>query len=467
MGINWHFTGDDNRNATVAVSFRRKGTESWREALPLWRHEFEQTCMFSGSVFRLAPGTAYEFKLTLNDPDGGDLENVMTASTFNYPRMPEAVVDVPLGGLAEAQRLAEPGTVMLLHKGTYPATKLEKSGEPGHPIVYRNAGDGEVIIDGQLRVSGQHIWLHGLTIQHVDGDEDWYNTLHGESSSESIVVTNCRLFGHWIVHTPEGAAKYFVADNYIQGITKGIFQYTGEGVDFGEDAGKCGHAVCFNEFTEMADAVSYGSGNIDVYNNYIHENVDDFVEADYAHENFRIWNNRCYNAMSGFSWQPMRGGPWYLFNNLNVGAYQSPMKIIKVFGPTVLVGNTILSKSFCRNYGAIMRGTIVNNAWLRVPSGSLGSNYSYRPHFQPTRIDHNAYGTDQTEPLVGDYEAMRTREGWDSNSVAIDYRETFEDTLDFPQGTPHYSRSLLGTKIPENWKFKTLHADPTQRLKAH
>jgi hypothetical protein len=166
----------------------------------------------------------------------------------------------------------------------------------------KRSASAEVIIDGRLEVSGQHIWLHGLTIQHVKQNRGWYNTLSGEKSSESIVITNCQLIGNWIVHTPEGAAKYFVADNTIRGVTHGEFQFTGEGVDF--------------------------------------------VEPDYAHENNRVWYNRCYNGMSGFSWQPMRGGPWYFFNNLNVGAYSNPLKVVRVFGPTVLANNTLLSKSY-------------------------------------------------------------------------------------------------------------------------
>ena len=453
MGINWYFEGDENRNASVTVSYRRQGTDVWREAMPLWRHEFEQTLMFSGSIFRLAPGTAYEFKLSLLDPDGGEQEKTVTASTFDYPRMPETVIDVPSGGLAEAQRMAKPGSVLLLHKGTYQATELFKSGEPGRWIVYRDAGDGEVIINGKLIVSGQHIWLHGLTIQNIDRDEDWYNTLHGDKSSESIVVTNCQLKGKWIVHTPDGAAKYFVADNYIEGETMGVFQFTGEGVDFGEDAGRCGHAVCFNEFTKAADAVSYGSGNIDVYNNYIHDNVDDFVEMDYAHENYRVWNNRCYNSMSGFSWQPMRGGPWYVFNNLAVGAYSNPLKVFQVSGPTVLVNNTILSKSFSARVGKLMRGTIENNAWLRVPRGSVGSVYHYSSSFSPTQVDHNAYGIGRGAPFAGDYSRVSAREGWDEESVTVDYRTAFEEPLAIPTGSPHYRKSLHGTVIPDDWKF--------------
>src|ERR1035438_1303547 len=37
LGFEWRIAGDDNRNATVAVSYRKKGDQAWREGLPLLR----------------------------------------------------------------------------------------------------------------------------------------------------------------------------------------------------------------------------------------------------------------------------------------------------------------------------------------------------------------------------------------------------------------------------------------------
>ena len=37
LGFEWHIDGDDNRNATVAVSYRKKGEQTWKEGLPLLR----------------------------------------------------------------------------------------------------------------------------------------------------------------------------------------------------------------------------------------------------------------------------------------------------------------------------------------------------------------------------------------------------------------------------------------------
>src|ERR1700722_12365363 len=41
IGFDWKISGDDNRNAQVQVSYRRKGDTTWRQALPLLRLQHE------------------------------------------------------------------------------------------------------------------------------------------------------------------------------------------------------------------------------------------------------------------------------------------------------------------------------------------------------------------------------------------------------------------------------------------
>src|SRR3954447_11654179 len=82
LGFEWAITGDANRNATVAVQFRRVGETSWRAALPLVRIGGENIYRrrenldytvpdgFAGSILNVQPGTEYECELKLSDPDG-------------------------------------------------------------------------------------------------------------------------------------------------------------------------------------------------------------------------------------------------------------------------------------------------------------------------------------------------------------------------------------------------------------
>src|ERR1039457_1348447 len=92
LGFEWPIEGDDNRNATVEVSYRRTGDVEWKQGLPLLRLQGERIFqpegvfdvispnMFAGSILDLEPDTAYE----------------SPASRRDWARHPEALD--PLGG---------------------------------------------------------------------------------------------------------------------------------------------------------------------------------------------------------------------------------------------------------------------------------------------------------------------------------------------------------------------------------
>ena len=88
LGFAWTITGDDNRNARVDVTYRKKGEPQWRTGLPFFRLQHEQVFggvaregghhyysyvapnMFAGSILNLEPDTEYECRFVLSDPDG-------------------------------------------------------------------------------------------------------------------------------------------------------------------------------------------------------------------------------------------------------------------------------------------------------------------------------------------------------------------------------------------------------------
>src|ERR1017187_5969400 len=79
LGFEWLIEGDDNRNASVEVSYRRSGDVAWKQGLPLLRLQGERIFqtegvfdvispnMFAGSILDLEPDTAYEARFTLTD----------------------------------------------------------------------------------------------------------------------------------------------------------------------------------------------------------------------------------------------------------------------------------------------------------------------------------------------------------------------------------------------------------------
>src|SRR4051812_2318491 len=100
LGFEWAITGDANRNATVAVQFRPAGDSAWRQALPLVRIGGERIFRvrehldytvpqgFAGSILNLQPGTEYECRFELTDPDGvtGKASQTVKVTTRTEPQ---------------------------------------------------------------------------------------------------------------------------------------------------------------------------------------------------------------------------------------------------------------------------------------------------------------------------------------------------------------------------------------------
>ncbi|MBL8208765.1 MAG: hypothetical protein JNM09_31335, partial [Blastocatellia bacterium] len=100
LGFEWKISGDDNRNATVAVQFRKIGETNWREAQPLLRIgdekvgrarnflEYWTPRKFAGSILDLEENTAYECRLTMTDPNGvnGQATQQVTVKTRGVPQ---------------------------------------------------------------------------------------------------------------------------------------------------------------------------------------------------------------------------------------------------------------------------------------------------------------------------------------------------------------------------------------------
>jgi hypothetical protein len=209
LGFEWFIDGDENRNASVTVEFRRQGDRDWQEALPLLRIggerifiesrvDVELPPMFAGSILDLEPATTYEARLTMRDPDGVTANAVRTV-TVSTRAVPEPfpggrVFHVyPHGFAGEKQEPSfeglmcaynywcagtdwatsgrprvRAGDTILVHAGLYKYNRYEYTndasvnrttpldgtyyltgdGTEDMPIAIKAAGDGEVIFDG-------------------------------------------------------------------------------------------------------------------------------------------------------------------------------------------------------------------------------------------------------------------------------------------------------------------------------
>ena len=229
IGIEWDITNDTNHDAAAAVEYRGSGTTAWRRALPLVRVDFNGSNMLAGSLMFLAPDTSYDVRVSLADPDGGSETRVVTVRTRPVPRAPATgrifhVVpgagggtgspEAPLGGIAAAESVAQPGDTFLLHAGAYGGRiRFTKGGTATSYIAWRAAGDGEVLMNG-IDVLASYVWLEGVTVRNQP-----YAVLSFNSPAGVVITRSTLENNHYGVYLQGAGTNWYIADNTIRGDT--------------------------------------------------------------------------------------------------------------------------------------------------------------------------------------------------------------------------------------------------------
>ena len=436
LGFRWYIQGDSNRDASVAVTYRRKGEKEWRRALPMLRvhHEtanqdygpFRCGNLFAGSVMFLAPATEYEVRFEMQDPDGGAAPpKVVTVKTRRRPEPPKGgrILHVyaaghqgrrPAGavlGLKAAYANAKPGDILLLHAGVYDEGTLEltRSGEPDRPIVFRGAPDGEAIVQGKGHgenliemAQASHLWFENLTFRHA---RTAILAGTGRAGTRGLVVRRCKIedviMGIW--STSKDSADWYIADCVLTGTNRTWYprpkaymspSHTGVNV-YGQ-----GIVVCHNRITRFSDALAIANRGppsmdprkqcmaVDFYNNDLAWAQDDAMEADYGCHNIRVYRNRCYNAHTALSVQPSYGGPIYLIRNEAFGITALSLKLHNYCTGLEIYHNTLLTAG--QGFGSFHKwqnGILRNNLFLGARRYAVETG-SITPY---TSLDYNGY----------------------------------------------------------------------------
>ncbi len=190
IGVEWKIGGDDNLNAAVEVSYRRKGEQAWHRALPLLRihHEvinsaeppfqpveptaanpngmrenpwhYDTGNMFAGSVLNLAPDTDYECRFVLSDPDGvtGDKEKIIVVRTRREP-VPAPGGHVyhvyPIGWKGPMQQPAFVGLMRAYNMGS-------SASDHDHTFPPRVQPGDMILVHAGLYISDRFHYLNGM-----------------------------------------------------------------------------------------------------------------------------------------------------------------------------------------------------------------------------------------------------------------------------------------------------------------
>lgn len=445
LGFEWAIEGDANRNAAVSVEYRPVGEAAWRQALPLVRIGGERVFRerehldyvvpdgFAGSILNLQPGTEYECRFQLTDPDGvtGPAAHTVRVTTRNEPQpaaegrtlhvyppdydgpkqepsftsLLQAYYGAGLGDWSVVwERRARPGDTILVHQGLYRNDRLNYvdpmmtpfdgtmsltlKGSPDRPITIKAAGDGEVIFDGagnhrlfDVMGSAHHIF-DGLTIRNTDvaifaGQKE-------VAGAVGLTVKNCRFenvgFGVWTEYA--GSSGFYIADNLFIG-RDDRFRLVGWTGPLWASAGPYGS----HQLTSYYAIKVYGPGHVIAHNAiaYFHDGIGISTygtpEADPHRRasSIDIYGNDIH--MSGDDFIETDGGVHNIrvFNNRGVNAAHGGYSAQPVFGgPVYFVGNLLYHvpgvafKFSAKPAGLfVWHNTIIGEQTARDPSANV------------------------------------------------------------------------------------------------
>jgi hypothetical protein len=426
ISLEWALTNDDNANASATVRFRKAGTTTYRDGLPLFRvpagsgEGFDWTSKLSGSLFGLAPDTEYEIELTLTDPDGGDTTEMLTARTRAIPALPAAPHEIAVtpSTIAGALDSAAPGDVLVLADGTYDEIVVPNDGSATEPLVLQAVNPGKAVVEGDIRLDGRaHVWVEDLTI-------------HGKikaNDADSIVIrgTTIETEDDGIVAYGDGLTNSVIMNNVITGST--LWREASLGVD-GDNIGEGvqftgpGNVVAYNRVSGFRDCLSLleddeavNQVSDDFYGNDLASCADDAIEADFAMGNVRVYENRIRDSFMGISSQPGLGGPTYFVRNIMYNVLFQAFKLQRSSVGDVGFHNTVVKSgdAFSVNTDDVFsRATFRNNLFIGGPGGDYNGfdsgpgDIMMLPSADPScSFDYDGYGsvgTGQFSGRVGD-----------------------------------------------------------------
>lgn len=437
----------------TTVRYAADGEEQWREAHPLFRvhpefaakgHRVDE--VFAGVITGLEPGRGYRVEVRVGGADG-EVVRTLRARTRSLPDAAGRPTKTIAPGTTSARIQAvldeaNPGDVILFRNGTYEVDELtlKRSGTEARPIFVRGESrDGVRIVDRTGRVlhlvRASDVVVENLTIEGSNADSGTAAKSVGiqmwsGSVPERITLRHLKILGVDQGIISAGDMKsVLVYDNTLIGndlFERAALESNATWNDDGIRVPGAGHAVFNNTLAGFGDAmaVSQGAANTGVhfYRNRVLFTGDDAFEGDYGVRNVTFYDNRVQNSMTLASFDPMYGGPAFVFRNVAINVGRQPYKLNNTNTGLLFYNNTVVRMPGYRggakwgwaqpDQGAIRAWAYRNNLlWF---SGDALLAFEARGN-DPIDFDHNAWYPDnkvwwtKSGGSAGTIEAARAR----------------------------------------------------------
>jgi hypothetical protein len=424
-------------NESATLEYRKAGDVIWRRGHDFIRYDGNH---MASSLFGLDPGTSYEIKVTLTDPDGTTGTNPMTASLATKAEyaLPTPVRIVKVSGQSQlnaAIKNAQPGDEIRLTAGAYAAGVHifgTVSGTASNPIVFTSAGATKPLIkgtaEGGIQAEGAgFLVFNNLEVHNEKGDGIVLRGCH------DVIVRRCNVHdsrpGDYtaniaILHgdeaSPAYAGNYLLIENTIgdnvhsainehQGpgpsnvnvpgqsyfgvyvayqpgpfltIRKNTIHGTVDGVHCCGDEGEA--PVLGPDDPDVLD--TWRDQNLDLYDNVIYDCKDDAIECDGHMVNGRIFRNRIGKCQNAVSVAPFYPGPLFILRNSIHGFHEGCLKqntgVEGITRKVFFYHNTVMEKA----RGANPSGDSENCLYLGEPACQQDFVYKNNVFFARGRV---------------------------------------------------------------------------------
>jgi len=174
-----------------------------------------------------------------------------------------------------------------------------------------------------------------------------------------------------------------------------------------------GHAICHNLIRGFFDGLNLSTyptppedpalrtSSIDVYHNIVSGCADDGMETDTGVHNIRIYRNLWKQCFMGLSFQPLNGGPGYVFRNVMYDIDERPFKLHNWPAGILALNNTII---FPRTFGftpLCRNSRFINNLFLGTQPASRGAPLTGTEALPSALVfDYNGYRNNAGEELT-------------------------------------------------------------------
>ena len=429
-------TGPLEMTATAGVRYRPTAGANWSAAHPLHRIRASSTAgtpppdAFAGVITGLSPGASYTLEVAIGLGESS-VTRLLTAVTRSLPPPAGAASKVIASDTTPARiqavfDQAKPGEVIQFRNGTYTVDDLlvRRSGTPSMPIYIRGESRTGVVLKSSL---GQNILrfadasdviVENLTLVGSKSDSGTAARSRGVVFSESektsprrrVTIRQITIDGVDMGIVASNSEQLLIYDNTLVGNNiwdKESLESNRTWNDDGIRVPGQGNAVFNNTLMGFGDSLAVESGvqnvGIHFYRNDIRWTGDDAFEGDYGVRNITFYDNRVHNAMTLVSFDPIYGGPAFVFRNIAINIGRSPYKLNNKNTGHFLYNNTLVRTNGYRsgaawgwnqsNNGPLTAWGYRNNILIYHGTGNLMAMESGGQ--DPIDFTHNAWYPDK------------------------------------------------------------------------